>query len=457
MINEYYVYGLIDPRDNSIFYIGKGKGKRVHQHFAEKTDYHSNIEKLGIIEEIKKISQEVPFTMIGENLSEESSFLLERILIYRIGRRIFDEGVLTNIVPGGKWTKESPMFIKEERLPSFEIIKEQFPELVEILDRYPKVSKEFKGLGYSGNPENELLHVYEGDQTEKYTIDQLIDLFSLGSTLDLINYIKGTDKPIYFSRRVWTKRDIPILDVSIVPFQDGDIIDPSFVEKVNLIKDIEGDHTLQSFYSNGVLQCELNILQDELTFSYFYHNGKLKHFSSYKNGRLHGKWEKWYENGQLKETNEYIDGKEMSILRFYSSGIKEMEGIYNEKSGFSTNKDYYENGVLRFELKEDGSTETFDDKGNRIGYSRRCGDPDNGGYVMIIKLFEDGKVKKETKMYYINGLLHGYEKSFFDTGELRKFKDYTDSFKNTVITTYKKNGEILGVRKTDTFTIEFGG
>jgi antitoxin component YwqK of YwqJK toxin-antitoxin module len=49
---------------------------------------------------------------------------------------------------------------------------------------------------------------------------------------------------------------------------------------------------------------------------------------------------------------------------------------------------------------------------------------------------------KETKNYYSGGLLHGYEKSFFETGEIRREVDYTNGYNNKIIKTFKKNGEI---------------
>ena len=32
---KWYVYQLIDPRNNKVFYIGKGTGNRIHEHEKE--------------------------------------------------------------------------------------------------------------------------------------------------------------------------------------------------------------------------------------------------------------------------------------------------------------------------------------------------------------------------------------------------------------------------------------
>ena len=34
-LGNFYVYGLIDPRTNQLFYIGKGKDNRVFEHEKE--------------------------------------------------------------------------------------------------------------------------------------------------------------------------------------------------------------------------------------------------------------------------------------------------------------------------------------------------------------------------------------------------------------------------------------
>ena len=51
---QFYVYCLVDPRDNKIFYVGKGKGNRVFQHAMNALDESADSLKLNTIRDIIK-------------------------------------------------------------------------------------------------------------------------------------------------------------------------------------------------------------------------------------------------------------------------------------------------------------------------------------------------------------------------------------------------------------------
>ncbi|MCL3782729.1 hypothetical protein EMN47_20270 [Prolixibacteraceae bacterium JC049] len=446
-MNKFYVYSLIDPRTDSIFYIGKGKGKRMFQHLNEKKDVHSNTEKLKIIKEISDAGYDVSFDIIADNLTEESSLFLERILIYRIGRKIFDEGDLTNIVPGGLWHKEAPLFLKKSDLPSDKIIKEKFPELINILERYPKISKEFKGFTCPQNPLDENLYVFDntGKRLHKWSISYFVQIFGLGHALDLINVIKNSNDPIYAWNRVWTKTNYETIEsTSRIPFQDFDILNLDFTKKINEALDKTKIATLNCFYSNNVKQAEIEISHNplEITLTYYYRNGIKKHSTSYFENKLNGKCSKWYSNGQLSEEIDYDKNKRTSRREFFDSGKIKLIENYNTEGHAIAVKNWYETGQLQFENNEDGSSFSYGETGQLLTKGVRTGDINNGGFVIISEYFENGDIKKETKNYYVDGLLHGYEKSYYDTGEIRREVDYTNGHKNKIIKTYKKNGEV---------------
>lgn len=93
--NIFYVYELIDPRNNKPFYVGKGSGRRVENYFKEypRVTEHTKT----ILEEIAMSGNKLIVKYVKENLSESDAFLLEQELIKKYGRITKDPGgLLTN-------------------------------------------------------------------------------------------------------------------------------------------------------------------------------------------------------------------------------------------------------------------------------------------------------------------------------------------------------------------------
>ena len=104
----YYVYLLIDPDTNRVFYVGKGQGNRIFQHLLEASVSSQSHEKLDVIRAIKARGKEVVCLIHRHGLTEKEAFEVESSLIDFIG---LDE--LTNRVLGHKADDRGQMTVNE--------------------------------------------------------------------------------------------------------------------------------------------------------------------------------------------------------------------------------------------------------------------------------------------------------------------------------------------------------
>lgn len=94
--NKYYVYQLIDPRDSSIFYVGKGCGDRIQHHVRDALNGRvGNAQKHKRIRAIHEAGLCVSEFIAIDNLSEEQALKYEREMI-----RAMRYSGITNIVNG---------------------------------------------------------------------------------------------------------------------------------------------------------------------------------------------------------------------------------------------------------------------------------------------------------------------------------------------------------------------
>lgn len=122
-LGDYYVYGLIDPRTNKVFYIGKGSKNRVFEHEMESLNNPDSEKlKLKTIDEIKKAGFEVEKIIINSNLTEEEAFAAEASLINAFN--YVENTGLTNIV-AGHHSQEALTTDEFERINGAEELKKE--------------------------------------------------------------------------------------------------------------------------------------------------------------------------------------------------------------------------------------------------------------------------------------------------------------------------------------------
>lgn len=98
---KYYVYALVDPRDNKIFYIGKGSANRVYEHAEAAINSDNENNKLDKIREIINQGKKVQYYILRHNLNENEAYMLESAIIDFLSYPAFNtESILTNIVSG---------------------------------------------------------------------------------------------------------------------------------------------------------------------------------------------------------------------------------------------------------------------------------------------------------------------------------------------------------------------
>jgi uncharacterized protein len=90
VMNSFYVYVYIDPRNYEEFYFGKGRGSRKDAHLSDGSDS----EKARRIAAIHKAGLKPIIRVIARGLSEHDALLVEKTLLWKLGRQ------LTNVSSG---------------------------------------------------------------------------------------------------------------------------------------------------------------------------------------------------------------------------------------------------------------------------------------------------------------------------------------------------------------------
>lgn len=357
----YYVYGLIDPRNDQYFYIGKGKGKRFSSHLKPKRrDF--NTAKLDKIKEIQEANLEVRIEILFPNLDEETAFELERIIIYKLGREVFNEGILTNLNPGGKWKPKDSVFYDENYRPSFDLSKLDFVSQ-EKFNEIPTISK-FDYLNTSITKQSIYQYNSDGKFENEITLNDLFSEGVKGQDIAIFKAIRENELPVY-SGWIFSKYFHEQLYVSEkIPFAEFDIIHEEFNRNFDK-KYNESEIFNLECEVNGVVRMKVEREKDIIKLTSYYPSGKKRSLKKTKNGNPFEVAYEFYENGNLSVKENLKDAYyEYARTTYFQNGNEHIR--ISNYNGKKTYERWFENGIKEVEFIENVGYVYYNQLGNRI-------------------------------------------------------------------------------------------
>lgn len=115
---NYYVYCLLDPRSNIVFYIWKGKGNRVFEHVKCSLKESTESDKLNQIRDINSNGHEVIHYIIRHNLTEIEALKIEASIIDILNFKRFNFKSWADLTNISSWHFKLEWIEKTENIES---------------------------------------------------------------------------------------------------------------------------------------------------------------------------------------------------------------------------------------------------------------------------------------------------------------------------------------------------
>lgn len=240
-LGAYYVYGLMDPRNRRIFYIGKGTGNRVFEHEKEcLDDMNSEKLKLKTIAEIKAKGLEVIKIIINSNLTENEAFSAEASLINMLN--YIDDVGLTNIVSGHHST-EALSVEDFEKIYGAEVLKmDDIKHKVMII----KINKLYRRNMDKKTLYNSIRGVWRASINRVQTVEYVFGVYN--------SLIVAVYKPTHWYVCKDAKDKLPRQDIKLTPQIENRVF---FVDE-NFEKEKVMDEAQQFYLHKSIANLKLN-------------------------------------------------------------------------------------------------------------------------------------------------------------------------------------------------------